>query len=70
MQAFPQTLPLACSGMGLASETRFAVVSKMSEYYSGLDESRKKRYKQKLEAVGLTLEDDPYAPQKSGKVCE
>ena len=39
----------------------------MSEYYSGLDESGKKRYKQKLEAVGLTLEDDPYAPKNQEK---
>ena len=45
----------------------FAVVGKMSEYYSGLDESGKKRYKQKLEAVGLTLEDDPYAPKNQEK---
>ena len=33
----------------------------MSVYYESLDWQGKKRYKEKLEVVGLTLEGDPYS---------
>ena len=32
----------------------------MSGYFESLDWQGKKRYKEKLETVGLSLEDDPY----------
>ena len=39
----------------------------MSESYKSLGSSEKARYIAKLEAVGLTLEDDPYAKESGGK---
>ena len=38
----------------------------MSEYYESLGSSEKARYIAKLEAVGLTLEDDPYSKESGG----
>ena len=35
----------------------------MSEYFESLNSSEKARYIAKLEVVGLTLEDDPYAKE-------
>ena len=43
------------------------LIIKMSEYYKSLGTSEKARYVAKLEAVGLTLEDDPYAKESGGK---
>ena len=34
----------------------------MSEYYNGLKNTAKSRYREKL-TVGLTIEDDPYIPE-------
>ena len=39
----------------------------MSEYYKSLGSSEKARYIAKLETVGLTLEDDPYAKESGEK---
>ena len=41
----------------------------MREYYESLDSTEKARYIAKLEAVGLTLEDDPNA-KESGIIFE
>ena len=38
----------------------------MSEYYESLVSTEKARYIAKLEAVGLTLEDDPYSKESGG----
>ena len=35
----------------------------MSEYYNGLSNTVKSRYREKLQIVGLTIEDDPYIPE-------
>ena len=35
----------------------------MSEYYNGLKNTAKSRYREKLQSVGLTIEDDPYIPE-------
>ena len=35
---------------------------KMSEYFKSLSNTAKSRYKEKLQAVGLTIEADPYIP--------
>ena len=37
-----------------------AAVRVMSSYFTSLDFQAKERYKEKLEAVGLSLDDDPY----------
>ena len=39
----------------------------MSEYFKFLDRTEKASYLDKLKAVGLTLEDDPYAKDSGGK---
>ena len=35
----------------------------MSEHYNGLKNTAKSRYREKLQSVGLTIEDDPYIPE-------
>ena len=39
----------------------------MSSYFETLDRQGKDRYRGKLEAVGLSLKDDPYTPGASDK---
>ena len=39
----------------------------MSKYFEALGSSEKARYVAKLEVVGLTLEDDPYAKESTAK---
>jgi len=39
----------------------------MSSYCETLDMRGKKRYKEKLEAVGLLINDDPYSPSNAKK---
>ena len=40
---------------------------KMSEYFKSLSNTAKSRYKEKLQAVGLTIEADPYIPGNDNK---
>ena len=42
-------------------------LSAKSGYFESLDEQGKQRYREKLEAVGLSLQDDPYAPGKNDR---
>jgi hypothetical protein len=42
----------------------------MSGYFESLDWQRKKRYKEKLETVRLSLEDDPYSPDETAPVWQ
>ena len=35
----------------------------MSEYYNGLSNTAKSRYREKFQIFGLTIEDDPYIPE-------
>ena len=37
----------------------------MSSYFEMMDRQTKDRYRKKLEAVGLSLKDDPYRPGTS-----
>ena len=39
----------------------------MSSYFQALDKNSKERYQQKLELVGISLNDDPYSPDRSGE---
>ena len=41
----------------------------MSSYFATLDVRGRERYKEKLEAVGLSVNDDPYLPCHSEKFC-
>ena len=42
-------------------------LEKMSEYFKSLSNTAKSRYKEKLQAVGLTIEADPYIPGSDNK---
>ena len=39
----------------------------MSDYFEGLSNKAKNRYKEKLQAVGLGIQDDPYKPENDTK---
>ena len=39
----------------------------MSSYYQGLEKKTKERYELKLKVAGLSLQDDPYSPDRSGQ---
>ena len=39
----------------------------MSSYFQGLPKDARDRYEQKLIPSGLSLEEDPYSPNGSGK---
>ena len=41
----------------------------MSEHYNGLKNMAKSRYREKLQTVGLTIEDDPYIPENHKNYC-
>ena len=40
--------------------------SKTSDYFEGLSNKAKNRYKEKLQAVGLGIQDDSYKPERRG----
>ena len=42
----------------------------MSDYLQSLDSTAKDRYIRKLQVLGLTEEDDPYAARNGGKFTE
>ena len=44
----------------LAKSVVVKLCVKMSSYFTSLDFQAKERYREKLEAVGLSLKDDPY----------
>ena len=46
---------------------RVKVFSKMSDYFEGLSNKAKNRYKEKLQAVGLGVQDDPYKPENGSR---
>ena len=39
----------------------------MSDYFEGLSNKVKNRYKEKLQAVGLGVQDDPYKPENGSR---
>ena len=39
----------------------------MSDYFEGLSNKAKNRYKEKLQAVGLGIQDDPYKPENGSR---
>ena len=39
----------------------------MSYYFEGLSIKRKNRYKEKLQAVDLGIQDDPYKPESGSR---
>ena len=41
--------------------------SKTSDYFEGLSNKAKNRYKEKLQAVGLGIQDDPYKPENGSR---
>ena len=45
-------------------------VSVMGEYYESLNEEEKIRYRNKLEAVGLSIKDDPYSKNNEDKYID
>ena len=48
---------------------RVKFISKTSDYFEGLSNKAKNRYKEKLQAVGLGIQDDPYKPE-NGSRCK
>ena len=42
----------------------------MSEYFRRLSEHSGSRYKEKLQAVGLSIEDDPYLPENDARFTD
>ena len=41
--------------------------SKTSDYFEGLSNKAKNRYKEKLQAVGIGIQDDPYKPENGSR---
>ena len=46
---------------------RVKFFSKMSDYFEGLSNKAKNRYQEKLQAVDLGIQDDPYKPEKGSR---
>ena len=46
---------------------RVKFFSKMSDYFEGLSNKAKNRYKEKLQAVSLGIQDDPYKPENGSR---
>ena len=46
---------------------RVKFFSKTSDYFEGLSNKAKNRYKEKLQAVGLGIQDDPYKPENGSR---
>ena len=46
---------------------RVKCFSKTSDYFEGLSNKAKNRYKKKLQAVGLGIQDDPYKPENGSR---
>ena len=42
----------------------------MSEYFRSLEDDAKLRYVAKLEAVGLTIQDDPFSPENESRFVD
>ena len=46
---------------------RVKFFSKTSDYFEGLSNKAKNRYKEKLQAVGLGIQDDLYKPENGSR---
>ena len=46
---------------------RVKLFSKTSDYCEGLSNKAKNQYKEKLQAVGLGIQDDPYKPENGSR---
>ena len=59
--------PTAACCQVVLKRVNFFFFSKMSDYFEGLSNKAKNRYKEKLQAVDLGIQDDSYKPENGSR---